>query len=458
MPATTVRLPLIEAPENRAGDTLTDAKIINGFIEPVSQQETWVFKRPGTQRLYTVPAGNGRGIYNWGGDIYFIVGGKLYKNGATLGPVDDDGSRYFFIGLLGATQKLFFKSSSRAYTYDPVGGIVRVDTQPNFPSLTAGGMAYLDGTLYVGDQNTSIYGSGINDPMTWNPLNVIQAQIESDRLIFITKQLAYVIAMKQWSTEVFYDAGNASGSPLGPVQGGKINFGCHRAASVVEIDGALFWLGKTRSGSFSVLALDNLKPQIISTPAVERLIESSDVSQVTAWGWKVMGHTFYGLTLVNSDLTLVYDIRTQRWYQWEDATGGHMPYYGSTFTDDGHALVLQESEGEVYRVDGEIYLDDETPFTMTIVTPNFDGDTRKRKFLSNIDFITDQVPGSLLTMSYSEDDYTTWSTPKTVDLGTLRPRLTALGTFRRRAFKFTHSGAYPLRLKAIEMTLELGTL
>jgi hypothetical protein len=75
-----------------------------------------------------------------------------------------------------------------------------------------------------------------------------------------------------------------------------------------------------------------------------------------------------------------------------------------------------------------------------------------------MDFITDQVPGSLLTMSYSEDDYKTWSAPKLVDLGRLRPRLTARGTFRRRAVKFVHSGAYPLRLKAVELSLAPGTL
>ena len=452
-----IRLPLSVSPENRDASALRDAKIINGFIEPVSKDEIWVYKRPGLVLRTPTQAGAGLGICNWHGNIYTIVGGALYRDTSLIGTVTTDGTPWRFTGILGATPKLFMKCASTAYTYDPVGGLVSVSSA-NYPSPTALGMSYLDGTVYVGTQGTTLRGSAINDMTTWDTLNSIQAQIESDNIIALQKQLVYVIVFKEWSIEVFYDAGNSTGSPLAPVQGAKVNVGCRSDASIQEIEGTLLWVSQSRTGSVSVYLMDNLKPQQISTPAIDRLLEEADFTVVYSWNAKIYGHRFYVLTLKNSNLTLAYDLQSNRWYQWTDPNGNYMPYIGSTYSAAREPLLLHESNGNIYVFNALYYMDDGVPFLVEITTPNFDGGTRKRKFMKSVDFVADQMNGNVMTIQKSDDDYQTWSMPREVDLSKLRPRLINFGTFRRRAFRIRHRRNYPLRLKAVELQIELGTL
>ncbi len=98
------------------------------------------------------------------------------------------------------------------------------------------------------------------------------------------------------------------------------------------------------------------------------------------------------------------------------------------------------------------------PIISDIYTPNFDANVRRNKQLSAMEFIGDQTPGSILEVSNSDDDYQTWSNFRLVDLSYKRPRLINCGTFRRRAYNFRHRSNTPLRLQAVELQYDLGTL
>lgn len=81
---------------------------------------------------------------------------------------------------------------------------------------TVPGVVYLDGYFFVMDSNAVVHNSALNDPTSWDALDFITAAIEPGGGVAITKTQNYVIAMKEWSTEFFYDVGNATGSPLSP--------------------------------------------------------------------------------------------------------------------------------------------------------------------------------------------------------------------------------------------------
>ena len=80
------------------------------------------------------------------------------------------------------------------------------------------------------------------------------------------------------------------------------------------------------------------------------------------------------------------------------------------------------------------------------------------KYLHSMDFVADQTAGSTLMVRKTDDDYQTWSNPRMVDLGTHRPRLISNGSFRRRAYHFRHACNTALRIKAVELQLDIGTL
>lgn len=455
------RLPLVIEPSNRDDTADKDAKLINGYME-VKDQEVWIYPRFGTVEDSRPPAGaaTGRGIFQWRGDIYSIFNGDLYRNGVDVGNVSNAG-QYRFDSCLGGTPKLLLGNGTNAYTYDTGAGLVAI-SDPQFPSSFVLGWAYLNGTTYVGrSTDGGLQGDDINDPQNWDSLNVIIAQIEPDINKAVAKQLVYVVVLKQWSGEVFYDAGNATGSPLGRVEGSKFNWGCLDANSVQQMDGALIWLGSSRDGSPEVILLNNLKAEAVSTKPVERLLRDADLTTVRSWTAKINGHRFYILTLVDADLSLVFDFDERRWTQWAGASEAYMPIVSSTVNSSNEILLQHETDGRIYKADPTLSTDGGTPFQVDIYTPNFDGGVDRGKQVGMMKLITDQKAGAFMNVRQNDHDYDPkkWTNFRQMDLSQKSPYLTDMGTFVRRAHNFRYKSAIVMpRIKAVELQIDLCTL
>ena len=456
------RLPLVIAPENRGSTTDKDAKLVNCYVEKQMDGSYWIYKRPGLLRDSQPPAGaaSGYGLFNWLGNVYSVFGTVLYKDGSSVGTVNGAGGVYRFDSCLGATPRMVFGNGVKAYTYSSGGGLAEI-TDPQFPATFVKGWSYLDGTTYVGRADAGIQGSDINDPASWDALNVIIAQIEPDRGVAVAKQLVYTIVFKQWSTEVFYDAGNAVGSPLSSVQGAKVNYGCVSSDSVQSIDGILLWVSTNQSASSEIMKMEGLKAEKISTDPVERLLDGADYSSVFSLQFKENGHRFYVLTVKNENLTLAYDLDQKMWYQITDASGNYWPFVASTYNTTTLKHQLQhESNGRIYLMNASYFTDDGDIITVDVVTPNFDGEVSRKKQMNRMTFLADVVDGSELLVRKNDHDYATskWSNFRKVNLAKKLPQLPNCGTFIRRAHHLRHQKATSFRLKAIELQLDLGTL
>lgn len=455
------RLPLAITPENRAESVDKDARLVNCYVEKQADGGYQLYKRPGLafSSQPSGAAGAGQGVYNWKGSIYTVVGGRLYKAGVDKGAVNAANGVYRFSQCLGGTPKLQLGNGVAAYNYDDGGGLVQI-TDVDFPATFVKGWAYLDGTTYVMDPSANIKGSDLNAPASWDPLNTILAQIEPDAGIALAKQLVYVIAIKQWSTEVFYDAANATGSPLGTVQGAKANFGGVSADSVQDIDGTLLWLTTNRSSGVQVGAFLGLKFQIVSTPPIERLLQKANTSLVYSWQFKRSGHKFYVVTFPNSNLTLAYDLSEQHWIQLTDGNGNYLPIVSSTYTNTYDTLVQHATNGKLYTIDAGTYADDGVIIPVDAYLPNFDAGTKRRKLLSKMFFVTDQVTGSILQVRCNDADFAAggWTNFRHVDFSQPLPYLDNCGTFTRRAYHFRHRCNTQMRIAAVDLQLDLGTL
>lgn len=510
------RLPLVIAPENRDTTTNKDARVVNGYVETVKAgqgMEIHLYKRPGLL-LNSQPSGGaaaGQGMYNWLGDIYSVFGGTLYKNGVSKGSVDSTGGVYRFSSNLGATPKLQLGNGVKAYNYDDSNGLVAIQqtgdiitagsfiigatytiatvgttnfivigaannnvgttfvslgvglgtgtaTVSGFPATHVKGWAFLDQTTYVMDSKANIDGSGLNDTVVWSPLNTLQAQIEPDGGVALAKQLVNVIALKQWTTEVFYDAGNATGSPLGRIPGAKANYGCLSQDSVQDMSGTLIWLSTTRSRQVGVVMMDSLKVQVVSTKPIERLLSTLDVTTIFSWQLAIGQHQFYGLTSKVGNLTLVFDLAERMWSQWTDVNGNYFPIVAAAVDASGNHLLQHETNGKIYSTLQSLTNDDGVAITTDIYTPNYDDGSRTEKVLHQLEFVGDQVAGSTLYVRWSDDDYRTWNSFKPVDLSLRRPFLNDCGSFVMRAHNFRHKSNTTLRLTSVELQQGEGTL
>lgn len=461
------RLPLVIVTSNRDGTVTKDARLVNCYIEVTKEGELDIYKRPGLASESIVAANQpGRGLWFWRGDLYSIFGNSLYRDGALVGTgLSTTGGLYRFDSNLGAVPKLIFGDGNEAYTYSPSTGLSAAlhTIDIDYPDTTVKGFAYLNGPTYVTQPQAVVWGSAVNSvdqPGNWDPLNFIRAQIEPDDAVFTAKQLVYVVVMKQWTIEYFFDAGNPTGSPLGPVQGMKVAYGCAHADSVQKINDVLFFLSVDQTASVQVSSLDKGAHRVVSTPAIDRLLADTNFTfaNVFSWQLKFGGHNFYVVTIKELNLTLAYDIAQDLWFQWTDTNGNYFPIVSSAYNENGQHILQHESNGRLYVISDDYYADLNDPIVVDIITPNFDANTYRRKQLNVMKFVGDQVEGSTIQVRHTNDDYQTWSNWRTVDMGMRYPWLVNCGTFTRRAYHLRHTAATPFRIRALEVQYDIGTL
>lgn len=462
------RLPLVVDPENRDTSTGKDARLVNCYMEVDADGSLWIYKRPGLASFELVANDQlGRGVFQWRGDLYSIFADELYRNGISVATgLDETNGVYRFDEILGATPKMVLGNGNSTYAYTVAGGLsAELNTiDPDFPVVVVKGFSYLNGPIYVMQPEAVIWGSAVNSvdqPGDWDPLNFIRAQIEPDDGVAMNKQLVYVIALKQWSTEVFFDAGNVTGSPLGPVQGSKSRYGCANADSVQRIDDVLFWLSINQAASLQVARMNQLSVELVSTPAVDRLLSEADITGIDvvySWQLKMNGHSWYILTVKDINLTLAYDITQNRWWQWTDLNGDYFPIVSSTYGVNGEHVLQHETNGRLLRASSLSFTDLNDPITVDIITPSFDAQTRRRKQLNMFEIIGDQVEGSIMQVRNTDDDYQTWSQWRTLDLSAKRPFMINCGTFVKRAYHLRHSHNTHFRIQAVEVQYDVGTL
>lgn len=490
-----IRIPLAFSPEQRGANTNLDAKVVNCYIEPDAEGNHRCVRRPAL--VYNsgpyVSAGSpsyGLGIYSWQGVIYSIVSTAgvvtVYRNGTSIGTITPTNplAPFSFQETLGSPTNLFFQQSQLPggtggggyYVTSTAPSTIIHITDANYPPNTVPGIGFLDGTLYVMDTRARVWGTAnLNDPSTWSALNLIQAQIEPDLGIAIAKQAIYIIAFKQWTTEVFYDAGTATGSPLAPVLNAKVPFGCFAAPTVQSMDDVLYWVASDRAGGLTVIQMVGLQPKIISIPAISRFLEANSGqaggTSLSGWVARLKGHGVYGISTPMG--TAVYDATIGEWYIWTDSVGGQLPIggvgscAGSGGTVYGTTNVLfQSAAGTVYafdvtdgtNADSLAYTPNtalQTSIPTLIVTPNFDGGTKLSKVLTKLRFIVDQYSSGSLYFRYSDNDYKGWSAWIQVNLNDTNPQAVNLGTFKKRAFQLRFDSPDPMRIAALEPELLL---
>jgi hypothetical protein len=329
-----------------------------------------------------------------------------------------------------------------------------------FPSNPVNGLVYLDGYVFAMDSTATIWQSANENPGSWNALNYVQAANEPDNGVGISKHLNYLIAFKQWSTEFLYDSGNAVGSVLSFNQTARLEIGCASGDSIQQMEETVVWMATVREGSRTVCMLEALRPKVISTKAIEVFLNASDLSEVHSWVYKIPGHTFYGLVLVDQDITLVFDMNTQQWHVWttnKSNIGGSEGYFECAYVtqfpfNSGNYYLMDSVTSDLFLIDPNTYTDPYGPVTMRIVSHRQDFGTSDRKTNSELVVYADTIK-DVCQIRHTEDDYDTWSQYRNVDLSLQKPCLYNLGSFRRRAYEFLYTGNNPLRLEKVELEL-----
>jgi hypothetical protein len=328
-----------------------------------------------------------------------------------------------------------------------------------FPSTQiVPGTAYFDTYVVIMTEDGKIWNSEPNDPTKWDALNYITAEAEPDKGVALAKHFNYLVAFGQWSTEFFYDAGSAVGSPFLPNPTFRIEFGCANGNSVVELQQTVVWVAVGRNTGRTVLMLEGTKPVQISDVSIERILNQSSLTNVRSYSLKISGHYFYVLNLLDDDLTLVCDIKTKQWSIWTSYVNGQETILDGVFytSFNNEAYALDNDNGVLYNISEHNYTDLVGPIQYRVRTPLIDAQSTMRKFIGRLEVVGDKI-GATLRIRHTDDDYQNWSQYRNVDLNATRSVLYQNGNFRRRAYEFFCTDNQPLRLQALEMDLDAGT-
>lgn len=329
-----------------------------------------------------------------------------------------------------------------------------------FPSPHIPMPIFLDAYLFVAKADSEdVYNSNLDDPLAWTPGDYFSAEMYPDKIVALSKNNNYIYAIGSSSVEYLYDAAQPTGSPLGRHDSAVQQFGAAAPGTVVQTEKEVIMVGETNNGGHTVWTIDGFKEKEIGIPMVKSalLAEGVDISKATAHCLRVSSQKLYILCLTKR--TLVYSFDTNMWHEWQTGSdvfvGGH-----GTDGPPGQAYVLGRLDGKTYLMSEDYFTDAGTPITCSIVTPKLDFDNINRKFMHRLSVVGDVPDDTLvdsnISVQWSDDDYKTWSTARTLKFNADLPAIFQMGQFRRRAFKFIYTLPHLLRIEGMEVDINNG--
>lgn len=320
----------------------------------------------------------------------------------------------------------------------------------------------LDGYVFLSTPDGRIWNSNLNDPTTWGASNFITAESYGDALVRIARSSSYIVAFGTDSIEWFYDAANPTGSPLSVYTGATQRVGF--LGGLAAVGDTLYFVGKATNQSTSLYKITGLKLERIADFTINRKLQGNFATSFEfATGNFIIlnGHTVYvWWSASNDSFPICYDLDTGLFISVDFKQGDYdliqttaVPFSASQYS----SLFCRTGDNLVYYYDATVYRDDGVDFTCFLQTKNNDFDTRRLKFGSRVLLSCDQTDStSNCQLSWTVDDYKTWSAVRNIDLENVYPATFALGQFRKIAFKLEYTDNFPMRFSALELDYNQG--
>lgn len=376
-------------------------------------------------------------------------------------------------------------SSTRYSTVATTTGLTTV-SDADFPEATRS--TWLDGRFIVNDvDNPGRFYISSQFPtaselatVAWDATDFATAESTSDEIVSLQSFNNELWIFGTQSVEMWYNSG-AADFPLEPNRSKFLNIGCMHHTSVAQWGDHIFWLTESPSGGVDVVKCHkNGEYELIATPGmanefVDNLrADTSPTPLLTTVGNIVhLGkHIFYVLSLVGGTYSpgaatkgacFAYDMHTGTWSRWDDLAGTNIPidvHYASGrhfAVIDGAAGVYHLhpdiAPGECRRRSQRIRSDNATLFHHAVEVEFYIPDT---DYTFYNDHIADDMGSGTLTiyLRWSDDDGDTWTSEKSLTLGTYTSLGVATLTTKRAVWRklgYSKDRIYELRWDSSEM-------
>ena len=319
----------------------------------------------------------------------------------------------------------------------------------------------VDGYLFVLKAGTSdVYNSDNDNPLSWTNGDFITAEMRPDQAIRPARLNNYIIVFGSKSIEYFYDAANATGSPLSRNDSPIKSVGY--IGGFAQYGNQIYFVGEMSESESNVFMLEDFKITPVGNEATRRHLSSVSTNSYTNISGSIVscfGHDLYVMYTGMSTYTM--ELETKLWGLWGYGAGASFPITFSfqNYGASGYRnIFILDTSSSTYRFDVTSGQDSGTNYNSVILTKNEEFNSYNQKFAHRLSLWGDQQTSSqLVGVQFTDDDYKTYSAVQYLDMSTELPCIRRMGRFRRRAYKFSYNGPLPWRVTSAEIDLNLGS-
>jgi hypothetical protein len=292
-------------------------KTINLYavIDPFSEK-TKIYLRGTPGLVEFCDTGNNsavRQMHVFNDKLYAVIGNTVYEiledgTSSSLGTITTETGHISMAD--NGTQLIIVDGTDNGYIVS--AGALNPITDPDFPAATS--VVFHDGYFIVSEANSGkIWTSQLYNGMSWNGLDFATAEAASDNIVGLGTTQQNIWLLGTQSVEIYYASGNPD-FPFDRVPGAIIDIGCASIASIVEVQGYIYWL--TNFGT--IVRNEGYNYTKISIDALDYQISTyTTIANATSYYYTLEGQVFYVITFPTADKTWVYNITTGFWHEWE---------------------------------------------------------------------------------------------------------------------------------------------
>jgi hypothetical protein len=313
--------------------------------------------------------------------MHVVVGSKIYRIDSALhysfGYILTSGTGY--VGVDELQNEVIFVDGSFGYIYTKSTSTYAQIVSGSFPTLPIDCVSF-GNRFFVPKGNTNeLYYSEQGDGFTWSTLNRIDITTVPDNItsLYVLNGRMYVFGKR--SAEVWVLQGG--NTPVARDESLTLEYGCVAPGAISSEGGIMAFIGYDKLGVTSIVATSGGMPERISTPEVEKEIQTyDDPEDVSSFMYLNNGNLFYQINFTTDDASWLYCFTTKTWsrltYKDDERHRADcfVCFLGNNYVGDYNLPYLYAfstdylSDNDVAirrkRITNAIYLNDGDPFTV----------------------------------------------------------------------------------------------
>jgi hypothetical protein len=292
-------------------------------------------------------------------NMHTVVGSVIYQIDSALNKIFGTNldTNAGYVGIDDDRTQMLFVDGNAGYLYDKSTNIYTKITDPQFPVLPIDVAAFGDRFYVIENDSNKIAFSDIKNGNSWNTLDEFKITSYPDNAVGLEVLHGHLFVFGRRCTETWVLQGGEF--PIALDESLVMEYGCIAAGTIAKEAGIMGWVGYDKQGITSVVVSSGGHPTRISTPEIERILQSySIVDDARAFMYLEKGNLFYQLNFTAENQSWLYCFTTKSWSRlaYKDSDRHRAQCYaffkGKKFVGDYENSIIYEFKSNYYSDDG----------------------------------------------------------------------------------------------------------